>query len=95
MVFSSNSDEANALATKSKKKTDMTPPPPVVFTELEAHLERLSRQLDAVGLSESKSGSVPHEKRRRVPGRFKGVLVVGPEFFEPLTEDELKEFATE
>lgn len=83
------------MATKSKKKTDTSPPPSVAFTELEAHLERLSRQLDAVGLSESKSRSVPHEKRRRVPGRFKGVLVVGPEFFEPLTEDELKEFATE
>jgi hypothetical protein len=35
------------------------------------------------------------EKRRRIPGRFKGTLVVGPQFFEPLTEDELDEFATE
>jgi hypothetical protein len=28
----------------------------------------------------------------RVPGRFKGQLVIGPEFFEPMTEEELREF---
>ncbi|CAN7374953.1 hypothetical protein [Rhizobium sp. LjRoot254] len=27
----------------------------------------------------------------RRPGRFKGVLSIGPEFFEPLSEKELKE----
>lgn len=28
----------------------------------------------------------------RRPGRFKGVLIVGPEFFEPLSDSELMEF---
>jgi antitoxin (DNA-binding transcriptional repressor) of toxin-antitoxin stability system len=32
---------------------------------------------------------VPREERRRRPGRLKGRLVVGPEFFEPLPEEEL------
>jgi antitoxin (DNA-binding transcriptional repressor) of toxin-antitoxin stability system len=32
---------------------------------------------------------IPREERRRRPGRLKGRLVVGPEFFEPLPEEEL------
>lgn len=30
------------------------------------------------------------KKGQRKPGRLRGVLKVGPEFFEPLPEDELK-----
>lgn len=30
------------------------------------------------------------KKGQRKPGRLKGVLKIGPEFFEPLPEDELK-----
>jgi prevent-host-death family protein len=29
-------------------------------------------------------------KKKRTPGMFKGVFKVGPEFFEPLPEDELR-----
>jgi antitoxin (DNA-binding transcriptional repressor) of toxin-antitoxin stability system len=32
---------------------------------------------------------IPREDQRRRPGRLKGRLVVGPEFFEPLPEEEL------
>lgn len=95
MVCSSNSDEANALATKSKKKTEPALPAPADFDDLHSTLEKIARQLDAVDLSESKSRSAPKEKPKRVPGRFKGALVVGSGFFEPLTDDELKEFAGE
>jgi prevent-host-death family protein len=28
--------------------------------------------------------------KKRIPGLFKGVFTVGPEFFEPLPEDELR-----
>jgi hypothetical protein len=88
----------HALAAKSKKKTDMVPPAPPVLTEaeteLEAVIERLSRELEAMNISGS-GVRVVSKMRRRVPGRYKDVLVVGPEFFEPLTDDELKEFAPE
>lgn len=33
---------------------------------------------------------VQAEKRQRKPGALKGKLVVGPEFFEPLPDDELQ-----
>lgn len=33
--------------------------------------------------------------RKRVPGRFKGQIEVGPEFFEPLTDEEIREFMGE
>lgn len=33
---------------------------------------------------------VPRGKSHRGRGSFKGQLIVGPEFFEPLPEDELK-----
>lgn len=29
------------------------------------------------------------ETKKRVPGRFKGKISIGPEFFEPLPQDEL------
>ncbi|WP_421361100.1 hypothetical protein [Agrobacterium rosae] len=32
---------------------------------------------------------------KRVPGRFRSQLVVGPDFFKPLTDDEIKEFVIE
>ena len=33
---------------------------------------------------------VPRELPRRKPGRLAGKITVGPEFFEPLPEEELK-----
>jgi antitoxin (DNA-binding transcriptional repressor) of toxin-antitoxin stability system len=33
--------------------------------------------------------AIPCEQPRRRPGRLKGKLTVGPEFFEPLPEEEL------
>ncbi|WCJ63502.1 hypothetical protein [Agrobacterium tumefaciens] len=83
------------MAAKSKKKTDMVPPALPVFSELEATLERLSRELDAISHSQGAVRVVSPTGGRRTPGRYKGVLVVGPEFFEPLTENELKEFVPE
>jgi len=32
----------------------------------------------------------PPPKPKRVPGRLKGLLEIGPEFFEPLPEEELR-----
>lgn len=32
---------------------------------------------------------VPEAKKERVPGRLKGQISIGPEFFEPLPQDEL------
>ncbi len=37
----------------------------------------------------------PSPKTPRVPGRFKGRMTVGPEFFQPLSEEELKELTAE
>ena len=82
------------MAAKSKKKTDMALPV-LPVSELEAEVERLSRELDAIIHSDIKARIVSHTLRRRVPGRYKDVLLVGPEFFEPLTEHELKEFVPE
>lgn len=82
------------MAAKSKKKTDVVPPD-LPVSELGAELERLSRELDAIVHSQSAVRVVSHTIRRRAPGRYKDVLVVGPEFFEPLTEDELKELVPE
>lgn len=30
------------------------------------------------------------QPKRRVPGRWKGLIEIGPEFFEPLPDDELR-----
>ena len=34
--------------------------------------------------------TAPEPKAKRRPGALKGILSVGPEFFEPLSEEELK-----
>lgn len=36
--------------------------------------------------------AIEEVKKQRVPGSMKGELVVGPEFFEPLSDDELGEW---
>lgn len=79
------------MATKPKKLA--SPKTPEIAEPVEAVLERLTRQLDA-RLSEFKSITpvTGRHKQKRTPGRFKGALAVGPEFFEPLTDDELKDF---
>ncbi|WP_288430086.1 hypothetical protein [uncultured Agrobacterium sp.] len=63
---------------------------------LEAALVLLAQQLESLGSVAGQNPSiVKNEKRKRTPGRFKGALAVGPEFFEPLSEDELREFEAE
>ncbi|MDZ7925828.1 MAG: hypothetical protein U5L46_01260 [Agrobacterium sp.] len=79
------------MATKSKKKTDQARSPLPDLDILEAQLKRLAATLSEI---KAKPYQIKAEKPRRVPGRFKGVLVVGPRFFEPLSEDELDEFTT-
>lgn len=54
--------------------------------ELEALIERAQSREEVARQERAK-------KKR--PGRFKGKLEVGPEFFEPMTEDEIKEFMGE
>lgn len=46
----------------------------------------------AVALQERE---VATQSKKRVPGRFKGKLEIGPEFFEPLTDEEIKELTGE
>ena len=36
--------------------------------------------------------AVEEVRKQRVPGRLKGIIDVGPEFFEPLSDDELGEW---
>ncbi|NTF07232.1 hypothetical protein G6L37_13865 [Agrobacterium rubi] len=63
---------------------------------LETELARIEQRLDALASSRKIDASVVKiEKQKRTPGRFKGALAVGPEFFKPLNEDELKEFTGE
>lgn len=37
--------------------------------------------------------ATPHSAKQRIPGRFKGRLTVGPEFFEPLDEKDIRELS--
>jgi hypothetical protein len=46
----------------------------------------------AIGALHSKQVQSPDHRLERVPGRFKGKLVVDSEFFDPLSEAELGEF---
>ena len=46
----------------------------------------------AIALKESEDATTA---KKRKPGRFKGKLIVGPEFFKPLSDDELKELTGE
>jgi hypothetical protein len=38
----------------------------------------------------ARENTIAATTKRRVPGRFKDKFVVGPEFFEPLTVDDLR-----
>ncbi len=82
------------MAAKSRKKTDITPPAPPVLTELELTLERLSRELETMVVS-GNGVRIVSKNRVRVPGRYKDALVIGPEFFEPFTDDEFNAFEPE
>lgn len=79
------------MATKPKKLASAKAPE--IAEPVEAMLERLTQQIE-VRLSEFKSTTPVTSRRKleRTPGRFKGALAVGPEFFEPFTDDELKDF---
>lgn len=79
------------MASKSKKTSDAARLE--AFDALDETLERLSKELSE--LADITPPKTARMKPKRAPGRFKGSLVVGPQFFEPLTEDELKEFAAE
>ena len=48
-------------------------------------------QLTRDGTPVAKIVSIPQRpKVKRVPGRYRGVFEVGPEFFDPLPEDETR-----
>ncbi|WP_143239981.1 hypothetical protein [Agrobacterium sp. DSM 25558] len=81
------------MASKSKKNTDAARLQ--TSDSLKEKLERLAKEIGALTAADTNSPTTSAAKPRRVPGRFKGALVVGPQFFEPLTDDELKEFAAE
>jgi len=82
------------LAAKSRKNTEITLPSQPVLTELEVAIEKLSRELETMATL-GNSGHVASKNSARLPGRYKGALVVGPEFFEPLTDEDLKAFGPE
>ncbi len=54
-------------------------------------------ELDAlISRAQSREDVARQERaRKKRPGRLKGKLEIGPEFFEPMTEDEIKEFMGE
>lgn len=79
------------MASKSKKNMDAARLGG--FDALDETLERLSKELSE--LADINPPKIARTKPKRAPGRFKGALVVVPQFFEPLTEDELKEFAAQ
>jgi hypothetical protein len=66
---------ANALAQASDIPTE-------ALDEVESLLRRRSR------IAESKLP--PKARKPRVPGQYRGMIDAGPEFFEPLPEEELK-----
>jgi hypothetical protein len=51
--------------------------------------EKSGRFVEVGGVSQLPSSSATTSGAERRPGRFKGVLTVGPEFFEALSEGEL------
>lgn len=93
MIFVQDIDEANFVASKSKKNGAAARLQ--TFDSLEEKLERLAKELSDLAATDTNSPAAIAAKPKRVPGRFKGTLVVGPQFFDPLTDDELKEFAAE
>ncbi|WP_454849001.1 hypothetical protein [Rhizobium binxianense] len=54
--------------------------------ELDAFLEHAYSTEDAARRERAK---------KKKPGRYKGKLEIGPEFFEPLSDDEIKELTGE
>ena len=39
--------------------------------------------------------AVPHQKKKRIPGRWKGKISYTPDAFDPLTDQELKDLGFE
>ena len=71
----------------------------VTIHEAKTHLSRLLEEVEKGGevvisrRDKPIARLVPIESERkpeRKPGRFKGQFEIGPEFFEPLPEDELR-----
>lgn len=69
----------------------------VTVHEAKTHLSRLLRKVECGELVTITRRTKPvarlvaigNVKRKRLPGSMRGELVVGPEFFEPLSKDEL------
>jgi prevent-host-death family protein len=69
----------------------------VTIHKAKTHLSRLLKDVENGETVVIARGSTPiarlvpfDPKLRRKPGRYKGLFTIGPEFFEPLPEDELK-----
>jgi prevent-host-death family protein len=69
----------------------------VTIHEAKTHLSRLLKDVESGKTVVIARGTtpiarlVPIEPRpSRKPGRYKGLFMIGPEFFEPLPEDELR-----
>jgi len=70
----------------------------VTVHEAKTHLSRLLEEVEKGGeviisrRDKPIARLVPIEAKRpeRIPGRMQGLIDIGPEFFEPLPEDELR-----
>lgn len=92
MMVAFKNDRADALANKQKKLTHS----PTSLEELNQTIDGLERRIQSLlGGGDADFSLSKNEPPQRRPGRFKGKLVVGAEFFDPLTDEELKEFSPE
>lgn len=77
------------------------PVPPLRERELANKIARLAEagRLDMIELLDKavalQEKAVAEPAEKRVPGRFKGKLDVGPEFFEPLSKDDIRDLTGE
>ena len=70
----------------------------VTIHEAKTHLSRLLEEVEKGGevvISRrdkpiARLVPIEHQRPERKPGRMKGLIDIGPEFFEPLPEEELK-----
>jgi hypothetical protein len=79
-------------STPSRAETDALVAKKIAELRADATIDILDLLDRAAALQKAEAETVA---KPRVPGRFKGQLVIGPEFFEPMTEEELREFGGE